>query len=63
MMLSRNPKEDDGAENLKEVFMTSDFETESLELNLKPGFHFHNSTFTENEYHQDCACALSIMLG
>ena len=63
IMLSRNPKEDDEAEKLKEVFMNPDTEVETFEVNQKPGFHFHNSAWSENEYHQDCGCALSIMFG
>ena len=63
-MLARNPLEDDGADHLKEVFMNSDTETnETYEVNQKPGFHFHNSAWSENEFHQDCACALSMFLG
>ena len=29
----------------------------------QPGFHFHKSTDNENEFHQDCACALALLLG
>ena len=62
-MLARNPKDDDELFGMKEVFMTADTEVETFEVNQKPGFHFHNSAWSENEFHQDCACALSIMLG
>jgi len=62
ILLSRNPKEDDGPERMHQVFM-ADNEQELGDVNQKPGFHFHNSASFENEYHQDCACALSIMLG
>ena len=50
-MLARNPKEDDELFNMKEVFMTADTEVETLEVNQKPGFHFHNSAWSENEFH------------
>ena len=63
IMLARNPRETDGPNRLHEVFMTSDHEDEATEINSNPGFHFHNSAWKENEYHQDCACALSMMLG
>ena len=62
-MLAQNPKEGDEYSQLKEVFMGADSEAETFIVNQKPGFHFHNSAWSENEFHQDCACALSVMLG
>jgi len=51
MMLTRNPREDDGMDRLREVFMTAETEQETADVNMKPGFHFHNSAWSENEYH------------
>ena len=42
---------------------TEQDEQETRDVNAKPGFHFHNSAWSENEYHQDCGCALAILLG
>ena len=66
IMLARNPKEDDLLTHLREVFMVDGSqatEEEKSQVKKQPGFHFHNSAWSENEYHQDCACSLSIMLG
>ena len=50
IMLSRNPSEVDGPAKLKELFMPDDAETESESVRQKPGFHFHNSAWQENEF-------------
>ena len=50
-MLTRNPKEDDESDRIREVFMTTEHEQETIEVNQRPGFHFHNSAWSENEYH------------
>ena len=65
MLLTRNPKDSDKSEKLKEIFMTPEQEEESRwKVKLEPGFHFQNTLQSrENEYHQDCVCSLSYMLG
>ena len=65
MLLTRNPKQSDKASRLKEIFMTLKQEEESeFKVRRDPGFHFLNTLSSrENEFHQDCVCQLSFMLG
>jgi len=61
MMMARNPKEDDTAKVLEEIF-TSESEVQK-QLKEHTGFHFHYSMGKETDFHQDCVCTLARVVG